>query len=193
MPSATSPRWGSAAAETLSSRTSGTSEPQTLAMTGRDTASQPFRPQLQAARRRRRSRPRRPRARKAETRKGRRNGASFKWHLCMYACSDRASEGTDDDDDDDDVLPFCILSAYVKSVFSNHQALHCITTTTTTKHKTASINMLYGVVIDWVRKCNWYERARLALGTKNQKQKRHLGWDGMGGSKKEGVSESRIR
>ena len=75
-PSATSQKWASAAGGTLSSRTNGTSEPQTLATSGQNTASPPFNLQLQAVRRRHPSRHRRPRAKRAEMTKGERNGAS---------------------------------------------------------------------------------------------------------------------
>lgn len=75
-PSDTLQKWASAADGTLSSRTNGTSEPQTRATSGQNTASQPSNPQLQAARRRHLSRPRRPQVKRAETTRGERNGAS---------------------------------------------------------------------------------------------------------------------
>ena len=75
-PSATSQKWASAAGGTPSSRTNGTSEPQTLATSGQNTASPPSNLQLQAVRRRHPSRHPRPRVKRAEMTKGKRNGAS---------------------------------------------------------------------------------------------------------------------
>ncbi len=101
MPSATSQKWASAADETLSSRTNGTSKPQTRAMSGQDTASQLSCPQLQAGPRvrRRHFRPRQTRVKRAEMKEAKRNGASSRGTHPYYSMSERG----------DDVCTFCML------------------------------------------------------------------------------------
>lgn len=123
---ATSQKWVSAADVILLSPTNGTSKPATLAMSGRSIDSRPYRRRPLAVHRRPHSRHRRARVRKAETRKGRRNGASSRCSHCWMM-------------NEEDYTTFCILGICISIIIErcivppckwNITALQCIGTST---------------------------------------------------------------